>query len=160
MENQERQAVASTPKQQPVRSLSLLRVIALLLAGCSAGPYGFEECIGSGGSSLTVFGLLSIPLIWSVPIALVTAELATAIPENGGHIIWIDRAFGSFWSFQNSFLSFFCNVFECGIYPVMFVDYIGALYSVEFGSAERFAISLIAIVAFLFVNIKGADSVG
>jgi amino acid transporter len=30
----------------------------------------------------------------------VTAELATAFPENGGYVLWISAAFGPFWGFQ------------------------------------------------------------
>lgn len=63
----------------PQRNLTLLRVVAMLMAGTSAGPYGFEECIGSGGAALTLLGLLVVPFIWSAPIALVTGELSTAI---------------------------------------------------------------------------------
>lgn len=38
--------------------------------------------------------------VWSVPEALITAELATAFPENGGYVVWVTAAFGEFWGFQ------------------------------------------------------------
>lgn len=31
-----------------------------------------------------------------------TAELSTAMPEAGGYIVWIHRAFGDFWAMQAS----------------------------------------------------------
>lgn len=40
------------------------------------------------------------PLIWSVPEALMTAELATAFPENSGYVAWVTAAFGPMWGFQ------------------------------------------------------------
>lgn len=43
-----------------------------------------------------MLGICVVPLIWSVPLALMTAELATMIPESGGHIVWIDRALGPY----------------------------------------------------------------
>ena len=49
---------------------------------------------------LTVLGFLILPLIWSVPEALITAELATAFPENSGYVAWVTAAFGPFWGFQ------------------------------------------------------------
>ena len=41
-----------------------------------------------------------LPLVWSVPEALITAELATTFPENSGYVAWVTAAFGPFWGFQ------------------------------------------------------------
>ncbi len=40
------------------------------------------------------------------------AELSTAMPENGGKIIWVKKAFGNFWAFQTGkthFLSLYIS---------------------------------------------------
>jgi amino acid transporter len=34
--------------------------------------------------------------IWAVPESLITAELSTMIPGNGGYVVLVDRAFGPF----------------------------------------------------------------
>jgi amino acid transporter len=47
-----------------------------------------------------ILGFLVLPLVWSVPEALVTAELATAFPEDARYVAWVTAAFGSFWGFQ------------------------------------------------------------
>lgn len=31
-----------------------------------------------------------------MPVALLTSELATAMPQNGGYIVWVTHAFGNF----------------------------------------------------------------
>jgi amino acid transporter len=80
---------------------------------------------------------LSPTPIRSVPNALMTAELACMMPENGGHILWVDRAFGPFWSFINSYATLFSLVFEGGLYPVMFMDYVGQLMGVCVPVAPR-----------------------
>lgn len=49
---------------------------------------------------LAILGFLILPLIWSVPEALITAELATTFPENSGYVAWVTAAFGPFWGFQ------------------------------------------------------------
>lgn len=59
-----------------------------------------QDAVTSGGPLLTVLGFLILPLIWSVPEALITAELATAFPENSGYVAWVTAAFGPFWGFQ------------------------------------------------------------
>ncbi len=59
-----------------------------------------QDAISSGGPLLAVLGFLILPLVWSVPEALVTAELATTFPENSGYVAWVTAAFGPFWGFQ------------------------------------------------------------
>lgn len=67
-------------------------------------------------------GFLVLPLLWSVPEALITAELATAFPENSGYVAWVTAAFGPFWGFQEGFWSWLSGVTDNSIYPVMFAD--------------------------------------
>ena len=49
---------------------------------------------------LAILAFCILPLVWSVPEALITAELATAFPENSGYVAWVTAAFGPFWGFQ------------------------------------------------------------
>lgn len=56
-----------------------------------------QDAISAGGPLLTVIGFIVGPLIWSLPEALVTAELATAFPDNAGFVGWVTAAFGPFW---------------------------------------------------------------
>lgn len=61
-----------------------------------------QDAVSSGGPLLAVLGFCILPLLWSVPEALITAELATAFPENSGYVAWVTAAFGPFWGFQVS----------------------------------------------------------
>jgi amino acid transporter len=40
------------------------------------------------------------PLVWSLPVALAMSELASAMPDEGGYVTWVERAFGRCWAFQ------------------------------------------------------------
>mmetsp|Transcript_31421 Transcript_31421/g.68704 ORF Transcript_31421/g.68704 Transcript_31421/m.68704 type:complete len:454 (-) Transcript_31421:171-1532(-) len=142
------------------RSLTFWKLCALTFASVAGGPYGFEEAVGAGGPYLTILGLLLIPFIWSVPNALMTAELACMMPENGGHILWVDRAFGSFWSFLNSYATLFSLIFEGGLYPVMFMDYMGELLGKEYSGGVRIMIGILVILLVTAINIMGTDLVG
>lgn len=142
------------------RSLTFWKLCALTFASVAGGPYGFEEAVGAGGPYLTLTGLLLVPFVWSVPNALMTAELACMMPENGGHILWVNRAFGTFWSFQNSYSTLFSTIFEGGLYPVMFMDYMGELLGMELKTEFRLGIGLVVIAAVTYMNIKGTDVVG
>jgi hypothetical protein len=45
-----------------------------------------------GGAIPALYGLLGIliiPWIWSLPIALIVAELGSAMPDSGGFLYWV-----------------------------------------------------------------------
>ncbi len=64
-----------------------------------------QDAVSAGGPLLAVLGFIVLPIIWSVPEALVTAELATAFPEDSGYVAWVTAAFGPYWGFQEGFWS-------------------------------------------------------
>ena len=69
--------------------------------------------------------LLCRPLFWSLPTALMVGELACAIPAEGGFYVWVRRALGPFWGFQEAWLSLAASVFDMAIYPTLFTLYLG-----------------------------------
>ncbi|KAM0019431.1 putative amino acid/polyamine transporter I [Helianthus debilis subsp. tardiflorus] len=105
--------------------LTLLPLIALIFYEVSGGPFGVEDSVRSGGGALlSLLGFSIFPLFWSILVALVTAELATSFPKNGGYVIWISSAFGPFWGFQEGFWKWFSGVMDNALYPVLFLDYL------------------------------------
>ncbi len=93
----------------------------------SGGPYGLEDIVGQAGYLRALLLLAIVPLIWSLPTALMIGELASAIPEEGGFYSWVSRAFGRFWGFQEAWLSLSASVFDMAIYPALAVAYLGQL---------------------------------
>ena len=61
-----------------------------------------QDAVSSGGPLAAVLGFAILPLIWSVPEAMITAELTTAFPENSGYVAWVTAAFGPYWGFMVS----------------------------------------------------------
>ncbi len=43
-----------------------------------------QDAVTSAGPLLALIAFLVLPFVWSLPEALVTAELATAFPEDSG----------------------------------------------------------------------------
>ncbi|XP_015866904.3 probable polyamine transporter At3g19553 isoform X4 [Ziziphus jujuba] len=77
--------VKSSASEKTNPKLTLLPLIALIFYEVSGGPFGVEDSVRAGGGPLlSLLGFLVFPFIWSIPEALVTAELATCFPENGG----------------------------------------------------------------------------
>ncbi|KAL3347274.1 hypothetical protein AABB24_021118 [Solanum stoloniferum] len=90
LENEE-QPTTHTPNPTPTptptknsKKLALIPLIFIIFFEVSGGPYGAEAAIGAAGPLLAVLGFLIFPFIWSVPEALVTAELATTFPGQSG----------------------------------------------------------------------------
>lgn len=81
-----------------------------------------QDAVAAAGPLLVLLGFMVLPLVWSIPEALITAELATAFPENSGYVAWVTAAFGPFWGFQEGFWSWLSGVTDNSIYPVMFAD--------------------------------------
>jgi hypothetical protein len=44
----------------------------------------------SPGPLVSIIGLLAVPFIWSIPQAIMSAELSLMMSENGGNIVWSD----------------------------------------------------------------------
>lgn len=83
-----------------------------------------QESVKNGGPFYAILGFIVLPLIWSVPEALVTAELATAFPENSGYVVWVGTAFGPFFGFMEGLFSWVSGVTDNTIYPVVFLSYL------------------------------------
>ena len=62
-------------------------------------------------------GILLFAVLWGMPVALVTSELSSAFPDDGGYSIWVGEAFGGFWGFQESYFSWISGVVDNAIYP-------------------------------------------
>ena len=76
------------------------------------------------GYSRALLLLAIVPFIWSLPTAFMVGELASSIPDEGGFYVWVYRAMGPFWGFQEAWLSLAASVFDMAIYPVTFVLYL------------------------------------
>src|ERR1043166_8442285 len=83
------------------RGIGTLGLVFVLFFSTSGGPYTTETLIHSVGPGLGLFILALVPLVWSVPEALIVAELASMLPEEGGYYRWVHRALGAFWAFQH-----------------------------------------------------------
>src|SRR5579872_5109472 len=92
--------------------LKLFPLIAATFFMVSGGPYGLEELIQKTGFHDAILILFFTPFLWSLPTALMLGELSAAIPAEGGFYIWVTRAMGPFWGFQEAWLSLTASVFD------------------------------------------------
>ena len=53
------------------------------------------------------------------------SEMTSAVPEEGGYYVYVTRAMGPFWGFQEAWLSLVGSIFDMAIYPTLFIGYLG-----------------------------------
>jgi amino acid transporter len=143
-----------------VPKLGLLPLIAATFFMVSGGPYGIEDIVGGAGYLWGLLLLLCLPFVWSLPTALMLGELGSMLPEEGGFYVWVRRALGPFWGFQEAWLSLTASIFDMAIYPTLFVLYLGRLYPPLTAGHLGLLWSLAVVVLCCVLNLLGANVVG
>ncbi|MFD5467481.1 APC family permease [Kitasatospora sp. NPDC127059] len=118
---------AAAPAAQlpsPAQNVKLAPLVALIFFSVSGGAYGIEGLFSASGPGIGLLLLLVTPLVYSVPHAMVCAELGTAIPVDGGYYHWVRRGLGRFWGFQQGMLSWLGGFVDLAVYPVLFTGYL------------------------------------
>ncbi len=147
------------------KKLGFWQQVALIFFTVSGGAYGLEALVGAVGATWSVILVIALPLLWAVPVALMVAELSTAIPEEGGYYIWVKRGLGKFWGFQEGWWTLCYSAVDLALYPVLFVTYLGFFFPTL--GAETFQMSLLRwgicvvfIIGALLMNLRGTQAVG
>lgn len=77
-----RQAPRGLKGQEGALSISVPLLAPAAPSALCRGPALWQDAVSAGGPLLAILGFAILPFIWSLPEALITAELATAFPEN------------------------------------------------------------------------------
>ena len=150
-------AARSSPSLK--RELGLTSLAAIVFFNVSGGPYGVEDAVSSFGPGLTLLLLALTPVLWSLPVALAMAELAAAMPEEGGYVTWVRRAFGPFWAFQVGWWSWIDSFVDVAVYPALFVEYLRFWYP-AMTPLERWLLAVLFIVVLTGLNVLGVRPTG
>ncbi|XWS73417.1 hypothetical protein CRYUN_Cryun02cG0126500 [Craigia yunnanensis] len=150
---------AATPTRNS-KKLSIIPLVFLIYFEVSGGAYGEEAAVGAAGPLWAILGFLIFPFIWSIPEALITAELATAFPGNGGYVIWAHQAFGPFWGSVMGSWKFLSGVINLASYPVLCIDYIKLVIPLFSSGVPRYVAILFTTLVLSFLNYTGLVIVG
>ena len=142
------------------KKLTLLPLIFLIYFEVAGGPYGEEPAVQAAGPLFAILGFLIFPFIWSVPEALITAELSTAFPGNGGFVIWAERAFGPFWGSLMGTWKFLSGVINIAAFPVLCIDYLDKIIPVFESGWPRYLAIFLSTLFLSFLNYTGLAIVG
>jgi amino acid transporter len=147
-------------RRRPAVRITLLQLVAATYFMVAGGPYGLEDLITQSGYLLAVVAIIAVPIVWSLPTALMVSELSSALPEEGGYYAWVRRAMGPFWGFQEAWLSLAASVFDMAIYPTLFVKYLSGLWSPAGEDVTGWIIKVAMVAVCVLANIRGARTVG
>lgn len=116
-----------------VRDMTLFTVSAILLLDTLAATASI------GVSSITWWCILGI--VFFIPYGLISSELGTTYPEQGGIYAWVRDNFGARWGTRVTWLYWLNNVlWQASIY-VLFVGVFSAMFFPEMGLGARLAIA-------------------
>ena len=141
------------------RSLTTISVVFILFFNVSGGAFTTEALVAEVGPGLALAILAIVPVLWSVPEALIIGELASMLPEEGGYYRWVHRAFGPFWAFQNGWYTWLYSLVDMAIYPVLFAQYL-AWFAPGLSPAMSWGVKLAVIWGATWMNLRGALRVG
>ncbi|KAJ4977460.1 hypothetical protein NE237_002566 [Protea cynaroides] len=151
---------AIPPRVDNLKKLSVLPIVFLIFYEVSGGPFGIEDTVQAAGPLLALLGFLVFPFIWSVPEALITAEMGTMFPENGGYVVWVSSALGPYWGFQQGWMKWLSGVIDNALYPLLFLDYLKSAIPVLGGGIPRIVAVLVLTLALTYMNYRGLTIVG
>ena len=158
--------------------LSALALTIIIFYNVSGGPFGCEPTIRAAGPFYSLLGFLIFPLLWSLPEALVTAELGSAFPEPSGTVAWIEEAFGPRAGLLCGYFHWVSGATDNAIYPSLFLEYVSSFiyggaaaaatmdtdteedYSIFSNHYVRFAFTVAITAALAFTTFSGLEVVG
>jgi amino acid transporter len=143
------------------RRLGLGAIVGIIFFSVSGGPYGLEDTVGESGPGMAIFLIIITPIIWSLPTALMVAELATAMPVTGGYYYWTKTALGPFWGFNQGWWMWVTSWVDLALYPVLFVDYSSYFFPIlSENSLVRWLVCVAIIWTFALLNMRGSSLIG
>ena len=152
------------------RRLNLLALTSLIFFTTCGGAFGLEPLIGAVGPGWAMVLIVVTPFVWSLPAALMAAELTALLPEEGGYYVWVREAFGSFCAVQQACWTMIVSVVWLAMFPVLFVGYFGFFFPAleppptsphaSIAAFVRWILAVLFIAFGVALNLRGAREVG
>lgn len=113
----------------------------------------------------SIFYLIVSALVFFIPIALVTAELATGWPRPGGNYVWVSEAFGKKWGFFALWMAWMESIAWFPAILAFTAVMLGHLLAPLFPGLEEsklfyFAVMIIVFWGATFLNFLGIETSG
>lgn len=143
-------------KSSALRKAGLFYLVFVMFSYTTGGPFGLEDMVTTSGPGMTLIYLLVLPFFWCIPVSLVSAELTTAMPTEGGFYRWTRAAFGDFWGFLAGWWNWSASFLLGGAYAVLFTDYLFPGLT----GWKHYIVSVALIAVITWINVRGIQMVG
>jgi amino acid transporter len=150
---------SSTNHASALRKAGLFYLVFVMFSYTTGGPFGLEDMVTTSGPGMALIYLLVLPFFWSIPVSLVSAELTTAMPVEGGFYRWTRAAFGDFWGFLAGWWNWSASFLLGGAYAVLFTDYL-TYYFPGITGWKHYLVSVGLIAVITWINVRGIQMVG
>ena len=126
------------------------------------GPYGGEGLMQLAPSGVIFTVYLATIFVYAIPVSLINAELAVAIPEDGGIVVWVQRAFGDAIGGHNAWWCYASYCFDAAVYPLLAATYITVALDVVPGDEHHRLLELLIaegiVVSVTLFKLLGNDA--
>ena len=149
---------AATRRPNMEHKKSKIGVWGLLVIGffwVHGGIYGNEAMLMAAPPAYVFVMLGIVPFVYSLPIALIVAELSTAFPEDGGYVVWVRDACGHAVGSHHAYWVWVIYVVDAAVYPVLVSSYVDTM--VPMGATNRGLLSVGIVLAVTAINLLGTD---
>jgi amino acid transporter len=151
--------ISSNSNGSTLRKAGLFYLVFVMFSYTTGGPFGLEDMVTTSGPGMTLIYLLVLPFFWCIPVSLVSAELTTAMPVEGGFYRWTRAAFGDFWGFLAGWWNWSASFLLGGAYAVLFTDYLVYYFPGIIGW-KHYLVSVALIAVITWINVLGIQMVG
>ncbi len=152
------------------RRLGFFALVCVIYFTVSGGAFGIEPLVGAVGPGMAVLLIVVTPIFWSLPMALMVAELATLLPEEGGYYVWVRESLGDFWAVQEAWWTMGYSIALVAMLSLLFGTYLDFFIRlavpthdstyIAFGPLSRWLLASTVIGTATIVNLLGARDVG
>jgi amino acid transporter len=141
--------------------MTIGQLVMFTFLAAAAGPYGSEPTVANGGPLLAILGFLILPWTFSFPLSMITAELATAMPEDGGIVRFVDRVLPRVFGFLAGYVALLAGCLTNAADTIILLQYLGTVApAVSVGEVGSYFV-IGGLYAFVLVlNILGISSIG
>jgi amino acid transporter len=143
------------------RTMTIGQLVMFTFLAAAAGPYGSEPIVANGGPLLAILGFVIVPWMFSFPLSMITAELATAMPDDGGIVRFVDRVMPKVFGFLSGYVALMAGCLTNAADTIILLQYLGTVApAVSVGEAGSYVVIGGLYTFVLVLNILGISSIG
>ena len=139
-------------KHRGVRTIELF-VVAFFW--CSGGIYGNESLLAAAPTGWAFLAVILGSIFYALPIALISVELACAVPYDGGLVAWVEEACGARIGGHNVWWLWISYIFAASSYPLVAAEYVAP--RLHMNDIAKSLLSDLIIICITLVKLGGSD---